>query len=48
MDEEIESIERNDTWELVDLPVKIALELNEFLKPNLMHKVKLKGIKLDW
>ena len=44
MDEEIESIERNDTWNLVFyLKVRIVLELNGLLKPNLMHRVKLKG-----
>lgn len=46
IDDKIAAIERNNIWELVDLPKgKGQLVLNRFTKPNLKRMVKLTSIR---
>jgi hypothetical protein len=46
MNNEIEAIERNNTWDLVDIPAdKMSKVLNGFIKLNTMKKVRLRNTK---
>lgn len=48
MDAEMSAIERNCTWELVDLPPKVSpIELNGYSRPSSMKKVRWRNTRPD-
>lgn len=49
MEAEIGSIEENNTWELVELPLKLKSSvLSGFSRQNSMKREKWKSLRQDW